>query len=75
MDQSPKKSKDHSLQFDNLLPVLMIEICLQMETNKIINWFNQNRKTIIILAGIVVLNLVYGFDARFTLINLLWLLV
>lgn len=46
-----------------------------METNKIINWLKENRKPIVIICGIVVLNLVYGFDARFTLINLLWLLV
>ncbi len=29
----------------------------------------------IILAGIVALNFIYGFDARFTLINLLWILI
>jgi len=46
-----------------------------MEMNKIIDWLKENRKTLIIICGIVVLNLVYGFDARFTLINLLWLLV
>ena len=29
----------------------------------------------IILAGIITLNVVYGFDARFTLINLLWIFI
>ncbi len=33
------------------------------------------KKPIIIIAGIITLNLVFGFDARFTIINLLWLLV
>ncbi len=31
------------------------------------------KKQIIIIIGIVILNLIYGFDARFTIINLLWL--
>ncbi len=29
----------------------------------------------IILAAIVALNLIYGFDARFTIINLLWIFI
>ena len=33
------------------------------------------RKAIIISMGIIALNLIFGFDARFTIINLLWLLV
>jgi hypothetical protein len=33
------------------------------------------RKPIVIITGITLLNLIYGFDPRFTLINLLWLLV
>jgi hypothetical protein len=33
------------------------------------------KKPIIITIGITILNLLFGFDARFTLINLLWLLV
>lgn len=33
------------------------------------------RKPITITLGITVLNLFFGFDARFTIINLLWLLV
>jgi hypothetical protein len=39
--------------------------------NKLIKY----RKFILIPAGIIVLNLSFGFDMRFTLINLLWLLV
>lgn len=33
------------------------------------------KKAIIITIGITVLNLYFGFDARFTIINLLWLLI
>jgi hypothetical protein len=33
------------------------------------------KKPIIITIGISALNLYFGFDARFTIINLLWLLV
>jgi len=33
------------------------------------------KKSIVIVAGITALNIAFGFDPRFTLINLLWLLV
>ena len=33
------------------------------------------RKQLIIMLGIGILNVTFGFDARFTIINLLWLLV
>lgn len=33
------------------------------------------KKPLIITLGITILNVIYGFDARFTIINLLWLLV
>jgi hypothetical protein len=33
------------------------------------------KKPIVITAGITILNILYGFDPRFTIINLLWLLV
>jgi hypothetical protein len=35
----------------------------------------KHKKYLIILAGIVALNGYYGFDARFTIINLLWVLI
>ncbi len=38
-------------------------------------FWKKYRKPIVITLGITVLNIVFGFDARFTLINLLWLLV
>jgi len=33
------------------------------------------KKPIVIIIGIIVLNICFGFDARFTIINLLWLLL
>lgn len=33
------------------------------------------KKPIVITSGLIILNLIYGFDPRFTIINLLWLLV
>ena len=33
------------------------------------------RKPLVITSGIIVLNIVFGLDLRFTIINLLWLLV
>lgn len=33
------------------------------------------KKPIVITIGITILNIAYGFDERFTIINLLWLLV
>ncbi len=38
-------------------------------------YWKKYRKPLVITAGITVLNLAFGFDARFTIINLLWLLV
>jgi hypothetical protein len=46
-----------------------------MKTNEIKGWLLKNKKPLTILTGIIILNSVFGFDARFTLINLLWLLV
>jgi len=37
--------------------------------------FIKYRKPIVMTVGILVLNIIFGFDARFTIINLLWLLV
>ena len=39
------------------------------------NYLNRHKRFAIIIAGIIVLNIIYGFDARFTLINLLWILI
>lgn len=42
---------------------------------KIISYIAKNKRFTIILAGIIVLNFSYGFDARFTIINLLWIFI
>jgi hypothetical protein len=39
------------------------------------NFLIKYKKPIIITLGITALNLYFGFDARFTIINLLWLLI
>jgi hypothetical protein len=39
------------------------------------DYIKQYRKPIIIISGIITLNIMCGFDLRFTIINLLWLLV
>jgi hypothetical protein len=46
-----------------------------MKTEETIRLLHKYKKPLLIVSGITVLNLVYGFDARFTIINLLWLLV
>lgn len=43
--------------------------------DKILAYAKLNKRFLIILSGIVVLNTVYGFDTRFTIINLLWILI
>lgn len=35
----------------------------------------RHKRFLIILAGIIGLNMAYGFDARFTVINLLWIAI
>ncbi|MDB5203481.1 MAG: hypothetical protein JWQ27_2890 [Ferruginibacter sp.] len=42
---------------------------------KIFNYSRQHKKFLLILIGIVALNMIYGFDARFTIINLLWIFI
>jgi cell division protein FtsB len=37
--------------------------------------FKKYKKQIVITVALVVLNIVFGFDARFTIINLIWLFV
>jgi hypothetical protein len=38
------------------------------------DFFKKYKKQIVITLGITLLNIFFGFDARFTIINLLWLL-
>jgi hypothetical protein len=38
-------------------------------------WFSKYRKPIIIITSITVLQLLFGFDAKFSIINIIWLFV
>ena len=38
-------------------------------------YLGRHKRFGIIIAGIIVLNMVYGFDARFTIINFLWIII
>jgi hypothetical protein len=37
--------------------------------------FYLDKKFIVIIIGIIVLNAMFGFEIRFTIINLLWILI
>jgi len=39
----------------------------------IVNFLKKHQNSILIVLGITTLNFAYGFDARFTIINLLWI--
>jgi hypothetical protein len=41
----------------------------------IIEYIGRHKRFLIIIAGIIALNFYYGFDPRFTIINLLWILI
>lgn len=43
--------------------------------HNIVNYLSRHKRFGIILAGIICLNAVYGFDPRFTIINLLWIAI
>ncbi len=38
-------------------------------------YWKKYKKPIIITISIIILNIIFGFDWRFTIINLIWLLV
>jgi len=40
-----------------------------------ISYLARHKRFGIILAGIITLNIIYGFDARFTIINLMWIAI
>jgi hypothetical protein len=42
---------------------------------KALLYSKQNRRFLIILITIIALNAAYGFDIRFTIINLVWILI
>jgi hypothetical protein len=43
--------------------------------SKMKTFLEKNKKPIVIISAIVALNVIFGFDIRFTIINLIWLLV
>ena len=43
--------------------------------NRITAYLSRHKRFGVILAGIILLNAAYGFDARFTIINLLWIAI
>lgn len=44
-------------------------------TQKAIAYLGRHKRFGVILAGIIALNAIYGFDPRFTIINLLWIFI
>ena len=42
---------------------------------KIIDYLKRHKRFLIIVVGIISLNMMYGFDPRFTIINLLWIFI
>ncbi len=42
---------------------------------KLTVYLSRHKRFGIILAGIISLNVAFGFDARFTIINLLWIFI
>ena len=42
---------------------------------RVMAYLGRHKRFAIILLAIFILNLVFGFDARFTIINLLWILI
>jgi hypothetical protein len=41
----------------------------------IVEYLGRHKRFLLVIGGIVSLNFVYGFDARFTIINLLWIFI
>ncbi len=39
------------------------------------NYLSRHKRFGIIIIALIALNLIYGFDARFTIINLLWIFI
>lgn len=42
---------------------------------KTFEYLKRHKRYLIIIVGILSLNFLYGFDARFTIINLLWIII
>ena len=42
---------------------------------KVTTYLSRHKRFLVILLGIIALNCIYGFDTRFTIINLLWIFI
>jgi hypothetical protein len=40
-----------------------------------VNFFSKHKKPIVITASVLLLQLIFGWDAKFCIINLIWLFV
>ena len=43
--------------------------------NHAIEYIGRHKRFLIIIAGIIVLNFLFGYDPKFTIINILWILI
>ena len=47
----------------------------QPAANRFVDYLSRHKRFGIILLAILLLNLYYGFDPRFTIINLVWIVI
>jgi hypothetical protein len=60
----------------NLIVVLLAPAAAKQKHEIIMmNYLNRHKRFGIILLGIIGLNFAYGYDPRFTIINLLWIFI
>ena len=58
-----------------LLLISRIKIIALIIKENITAYLARHKRFGIILTGIILLNIIYGFDPRFTIINILWILI
>ena len=56
------------------MPVNQVVIVVKSMKN-LLNYLGRHKRFLLVIVGIVSLNFAYGFDARFTIINLLWIFI
>ena len=44
-------------------------------TQRLVQWLGRHKRFVLVLATIAALNAAYGFDPRFTIINLVWIFI
>ena len=55
--------------------VVLQEVDAVKIMTKLLEYLGRHKRFLLILVGIIGLNLYFGFDARFTIINLLWIFI